>query len=57
MTKKLQRMTPSTINPIPTSNHSKNRGQISPNLPPIYGRIIEGRIEGRIQPRQEKKKK
>jgi hypothetical protein len=56
MTKKLQRMTPNPTFSNPTSNRSKNRGKKSQKLPPIYGSIVEGRIEGRIQPCQEKKK-
>jgi hypothetical protein len=56
VTKKPIRMTPNPTNPNPTSNRSKNRDQKSQKLPPSYGRIIESRIEGRIQPHQEKKK-
>jgi hypothetical protein len=61
MTKKLQRMTPNSTpnptNPNPTLlNCSKNDPQKSQKLPPIFGRIIEGRIEGRIHPCQKKKK-
>jgi hypothetical protein len=56
MTEKLQRMTPNPTFSNPTSNLSKNRDQKSPKLPFIYGRIVEGRIECRIQLCQEKKK-
>ncbi len=49
MTKKLQRMTPNPTNPNPTSNRSKNRGQKSQELPPIFA-TIQGKIGiGKIQ--------
>jgi hypothetical protein len=60
MTKKLQKMTPNPTS-IPTfSNPTSIVAKTSPQnkkLPPFFGRIVEGRIECRIQPHQEKKKK
>jgi hypothetical protein len=56
MTEKLQRMTTNPTFSNPILNCSKNRAQKSQTLPPAYGRFGEDRIEGRIKPRQEKKK-
>jgi hypothetical protein len=48
MTKKLQRMTPNPTFSNPTLNRSKNLPQKSKKLPPFLGKIVEDRIEGRI---------
>jgi hypothetical protein len=60
MTKKLQRMTPNpTSNPTfsnPTSIVAKTSPKNHKKIPPIFGRIVEGRIEFGIEPCQEKKK-
>ncbi len=48
---------PQSYQPQSYLNCSKNDPQKSQKVPPIFGRIIEGRIKGRICPHQEKKKR